>query len=111
MPTAPKQLEHLAGVLAIAWFAKDLTFAFGDGIAAEDDAPIDAASDVLGLLEGQARDQLLRRLTIAGWRRSSFCTLVGRNDGEVIAALREELPPSGRAAGEDQGEGRHKVGN
>src|SRR3954451_3541971 len=94
-------------MLAIRRLTEDLAFAFRDGVAADDDAPLDAASDVLGLLKGKASDKLLRRFGLALWGRPRFGRVARGHDGEVIAGLRQELAAAGRGAGEDQGRGGH----
>jgi len=111
MPPAAEQFEYLPGVLAIGWLSENVTFTFGHRIAADDDAPIDAEGDILGLLKGEAGDKLRRRLATAPRWRSAFGRLVGRNDREVVAGLHEELPPPGRGTGKDDGKSGHGNGS
>jgi hypothetical protein len=55
----------LIGVAAVVGLAEDLSATFGDGVASEHKAELDARSDIGGLLIGQAGDEFGRSFLAA----------------------------------------------
>src|SRR5687767_10062796 len=89
-------------MLMVGRLSENLALAFGDRVAADDQAAIDAVGDVAGFLRGQAGDQCGRRFGLFGICGIGFSGFARRDNGETVASFRQELPSPGRTAGQYQ---------